>query len=499
MDTPNWIFPDDNTYDGVSEGLEQSTQWNSPSLPVYERNTCVVPHPRTTRPLTITTLMLVLAYVDSPRKPAPAWQDHRRSNWHDGLNNPSPVVPSMNPYPSTTPQYDLQPRNGSRMLNIPPITRTPTWNAALSLDVTTPTPSQVSAPRRTPAGVIKAVPVSVGKGKGLAAAETKKRGGKGSKSGEGGRRASGTSDDEISKLSIKQLADADLKLIKDDGLGDAPVKPESTAKRGLTEDEKFTVVQYITSPEVNKEFRLCQGSIFTKLTYTIIKNGIQPTQIRNYWWGQAWEKYKQARELEKHTGGGDGDEDRLEGKTDEDSGVEDEDDVALDGTKCKQAAKKPKFSRKVLEAFKESKLYEMIDAVGYDDETISHTHDVNSNDPISDNEGPPKKKLRKSSSTEPDNLGETASLLRDVIGTISKHHERQERLDEVKLDLARKREQREQEEYEERQAMLRRKHRADEWALVSKWLEHTSPVMRRKGERLAAELEALEEAEAAAR
>ncbi|KAF9233546.1 hypothetical protein BU15DRAFT_73521 [Melanogaster broomeanus] len=195
-------------------------------------------------------------------------------------------------------------------------------------------------------GVIKAVPVSVGKGKGLAAAETKKRGGKGSKSGEGGRRASGTSDDEISKLSIKQLADADLKLIKDDGLGDAPAKPE-----------------IYQSPEVNKEFRLCQGSIFTKLAYTIIKNGIQPTQIRNYWWGQAWEKYKQARELEKHTGGGDGDEDRLEGKTDEDSGVEDEDDVALDGTKRKRAAKKPKFSRKVLEAFKESKLYEMIDAV----------------------------------------------------------------------------------------------------------------------------------------
>ncbi|KAF8832944.1 hypothetical protein BDN67DRAFT_1018169 [Paxillus ammoniavirescens] len=141
------------------------------------------------------------------------------------------------------------------------------------------------------------------------------------------------SDNEISKLSIKQLADAVLKLIKNDGLSNMPVKPESTAKRGLTEDEKFTVVQYITSPKVNKEFHLCQGSIFTKLAYTVIKNGIQPTQIHNYWWGQAWEKYKQARELEKHMGGGDGDKNRLEGKNDEYSGDEDEDDIALDGTK----------------------------------------------------------------------------------------------------------------------------------------------------------------------
>ncbi|KIJ06252.1 hypothetical protein PAXINDRAFT_158785 [Paxillus involutus ATCC 200175] len=467
MDTPNWIFPENNTYDDVPEGLEQSAQWLPPSPPVYERNNPSfgtndqLPHINnntyhrlrsTTPPCHEITRHY---HTDphsglrrSPRKSMPTWQDHHHSNWHDGTTNPSPMVPSMNPYPVSTLQHDPQPCNGSRMPNLPPMTPTPTQQAVSSLNVTTPTPAQVSAPRCTPAGVVEKIPASVGKGKDFAAAETKKRGRKGSKSGDGRRRASRTSDDEISKLSVKQLADADLKLIKNDGLGDMPVKPESAAKRGLTEDEKFTVVQYITSPEVNKEFHLCQGSIFTKvyviiardsssltpctqLAYIIIKNGIQPTQIRNYWWGQAWEKYKQVRELEKHMGGGDGDEDKDEEKNDDDDDNENEDSVALDGTKRKRTAKKPKFSRRVLEAFKES----------YDDETISHTHDVNSHDSISDNEGNQKKKPRKSSSTESDNLGETASLLHDVMGTISKCHERQERLDEVKLDLACKREQ----------------------------------------------------------
>ena len=64
-------------------------------------------------------------------------------------------------------------------------------------------------------------------------------------------------------------------------------------------------------------------------------------QICNYWTSQAWPKYKAVQEMENHTGGGDGDDDDNDSPSDKYSG----------------------FLKKVLEKFKNSVIYKMIDKV----------------------------------------------------------------------------------------------------------------------------------------
>ena len=73
---------------------------------------------------------------------------------------------------------------------------------------------------------------------------------------------------------------------------------------------------------------------------------ITPSQIRAYWTTQAWPKYKAVREMEGHTGGGDGD-----------------DDDAPDGDGVSKSTKHGNFSKQALERFKNSCVYEMIDRV----------------------------------------------------------------------------------------------------------------------------------------
>lgn len=79
------------------------------------------------------------------------------------------------------------------------------------------TPANASIPLRdTATGTNSSVPSKIAKrARGKTADKTKaKRGGNGRKSGEGVRRVTGTSDDEVSKLTETMLgeADADLKL-----------------------------------------------------------------------------------------------------------------------------------------------------------------------------------------------------------------------------------------------------------------------------------------------
>ena len=60
-----------------------------------------------------------------------------------------------------------------------------------------------------------------------------------------------------------------------------------------------------------------------------------PKQIKNFWTGQAWEKYKACEEnLVKHTGGGNGDDDWYDG-----SETDDTDDDTAEG--------KPRLKRTV--------------------------------------------------------------------------------------------------------------------------------------------------------
>ena len=85
------------------------------------------------------------------------------------------------------------------------------------------------------------------------------------------------------------------------------------------------------------------------------------TQVRNYWFNQAWEKYKAVRERQEHTGGGDGDADRSLDLDADDSDA-DGDDLAVDGSKPKRT-KKVQFSPQVLDNFENSRIFELIDAV----------------------------------------------------------------------------------------------------------------------------------------
>ena len=54
-----------------------------------------------------------------------------------------------------------------------------------------------------------------------------------------------------------------------------------------------------------------------------MENTVTPIQVKNYWTNQAWEKYKAVRQLQNHTGGGDGDDDQITTPDDDASNVED--------------------------------------------------------------------------------------------------------------------------------------------------------------------------------
>ncbi|KAH7921579.1 hypothetical protein BV22DRAFT_1132169 [Leucogyrophana mollusca] len=309
--------------------------------------------------------------------------------------------------------------------------------------------------------------------------------GKGSKSGEGNRQTSGNSDNEIAKLTEKQLAEADLKL-ENAGLGEVGVKAENP--RGLSDDDKLTVVKHITSSDVWPDFKLHQQSVFTTIVCNKLDGCFTATQVRNYWLNQAWEKYKQVREREEHTGGGDGDDDRNCSPD-----ADEEDNIALDGTKRKRGTKKL-----------------LIDAVAKNDDTVVRSHDINSSDSISDADETPsiKKRSRKAASFNNSSYVETTSLLHEMMENMSRRHKKQEHIDEANMlmsrsnaELARKRDRREQEEHDERRAAARRQEeqqqreaRGQEWKRAMEMLDHHNPLIKQQGERLAQRLTREEQA-----
>ncbi len=109
-----------------------------------------------------------------------------------------------------------------------------------------------------------------------------------------------------------------------------------------------------------------------------------------------------------------------------------------------------KFSRRVLNDFRTSGLYEMIDKVAHTDESITRKRDFNSVAAISDDESSPlpatsekKKKLKQ----DPSDTG-TAELLRTVLLDTNTRSERKVKLEEEALALAKKKDQREETELE---------------------------------------------------
>ena len=49
----------------------------------------------------------------------------------------------------------------------------------------------------------------------------------------------------------------------------------------------------------------------------MLEDAVTLAQVKNYWWNQAWEKYKAVRQLQNHTGEGDGDEESIPNSTGE--------------------------------------------------------------------------------------------------------------------------------------------------------------------------------------
>ena len=89
-----------------------------------------------------------------------------------------------------------------------------------------------------------------------------------------------------------------------------------------------------------------------------------PQQCKNYWSNNAWAKYKAVRHREKHTGGGDGDADRMEPNSNADS-----EDIFNTPAQRKEAKRKRaqqrknEFSQAVLDEFEQSEMYRLIDEV----------------------------------------------------------------------------------------------------------------------------------------
>ncbi|KAG2132031.1 hypothetical protein DEU56DRAFT_757386 [Suillus clintonianus] len=260
-----------------------------------------------------------------------------------------------------------------------------------------------------------------------------------------------------------------------------PVKLEgATSGRAFSDEDKLKAVTYITSPEVWPTFKLTQTTTFTYIACVLLKGRVDHAQIRNFWHNQAWPKYKAVRERQEHTIGGDGDEDG-------------EGDELDNGMKRKRTSKK-KVSKKVLDEFEASEIFRAIDAV----------HDINSSESISDDETPPKKRMHKSASFEANDTSDTSTLLRDMMGTMGERHRRQAKVDETNLEVAKlnmevtlKREKREQEEYEQRQADIRvtreearRKAQQEEWQQASEFLNHPNPLIQARGQKMAERLTA---------
>ena len=132
------------------------------------------------------------------------------------------------------------------------------------------------------------------------------------------------------------------------------------------------------------------------------------------------------------------------------------------------------------------------------DESVVCLRDFNSSADLSDDEEFVSKRKRVDSDDE---SKEMSKMLGRALEGMEAKRRRQDEIDKINVDLAKKCDQREQEEHDERRAEARRKEaqekrdaRVKEWAQVMQMLDHTNPFVQQHGERLAAKLTA-EEAE----
>lgn len=128
------------------------------------------------------------------------------------------------------------------------------------------------------------------------------------------------------------------------------------------------------------------------------------------------------------------------------------------------------------------------------DATVVRHRDFNSASSLSDDESPSVKRIRRSKS-----IDEPASdeLLMKALAGLDEKRKREERQSKITLDLAERRDRREQVEHDHRIAEARRREererreaRGREWKEAMELLDHPNPLMQARGQRLAEKLTA---------
>ncbi|KAI1781726.1 hypothetical protein LXA43DRAFT_1105454 [Ganoderma leucocontextum] len=329
----------------------------------------------------------------------------------------------------------------------------------------TPNVQSVASGRRSQAAA---------KDKAPPAAPTPKASGKGSKAGVANRRDPGASDDEIEGLSEAAKENAGL--------------PRTT---GLTDDEKYKVVEYLTDERRWSQFKVKQLTYFDELV-KIFDKRVKLTQISNFWHGQAWAKYKACREsLVKHTGGGDPDDPGLMSESDEEPDLP-ELPASAQGRVFFKRKIDGDFSHSTLRKFLHSKLYAMIHKVAHADNSVKRKRARDSASVISDDESPRKRTKRGGSEDDSD----ADSPLHDALAFMKKRAQTQEATTRAQLDIAQRREEREQREFDIRQDLQTREVRLKERQTYLQMVQSGDPDLIALGKRGILKLENAESLEA---
>ncbi|KAG5649493.1 hypothetical protein H0H81_003482 [Sphagnurus paluster] len=244
---------------------------------------------------------------------------------------------------------------------------------------------------------------------------------------------------------------------------------------------------------------------FVQLSNDILKptGRIIPAQIKNYFLGQVWEKYKAVREQDEHTGGGDGDADRatVEVQTDTDDNPVHTEKVAKPKRKWDS---KVKFLEDVLDKFKASEEYKLIDAVAGKDTSVIQECNFNSQAPLSDDKDEDRLSLKKchikctssSESNSFENLLWTTKYLEGTADAIAREACTSKTIEKEKLRLAQEWKNREVQEQAERHALVERQleleekaAKAKEWDRVVKMVESDNQQLQKTGLALLCKLE----------
>ncbi|KAL7281623.1 hypothetical protein ACG7TL_004940 [Trametes sanguinea] len=246
--------------------------------------------------------------------------------------------------------------------------------------------------------------------------------GKGSKSGQLHRRESGISDDEIEKLSDSLKDGARPQRAQVIEIKGEKADKDMGKGRGLTDEEKMLAVEYLTRPE---RYSNIKQSLQQYCVDSLFKDRVHVQQIRNFWNHNAFDKYKAIRGQLPHTGGGDPDTEHIP--------------MASGSSQQRQLTERADFtftptrdySAKILSEFYNSRMYDLIDEVAWDDSSVERKIDTSADQDEDD----------------------TRDLLRQAVADLSEPNRAAQEIERKKLALAERREEREEEERAERRTL----------------------------------------------